>query len=563
MTGKLLPTGPATIYRFRAGLPLTDYIKLADGAEVEFDGAMEIANASAHVLAGMRIADEAAWARHPQQVTGLGLTLSAMTPFTVVLVEIDVNWVVAACWGASARHLLDDVLLDESFGLKFGIRRLDPMKLRTLNSSSLDTTSRSKQTSFPLGHPLSGFGLEPAGELVTRLAGSASLEGLTYHTATDGKAWQIRCGNSLHIQLGRSPEDFVADLRAISAIVDSSDADSPLRFLNEVRPVSSNHPLKAELDARLAVALGGDERFGPIGICWPTAVHGVVEEADFFITTSIWDFGSLMLTADFDIDEITTRFARIPEGARLVELQAVRLVPCEDDQGQVELARPISMLKWIAFETSIGDKTFCLQQGRWYELSKDSIDRVNEQLAELIANKSSLLFPVWERQKGKDDEHRYCEDELAKQPGFLCLDQDFAKTPMHPKLELADGIGPGDELIHIKWPSRAAELGHLFNQAQASAWSQRLEPEALQQLREKVKALDSTRTLTDRPRTVVLALGGRPWEVKKIFPLTRVSLLRLNQELTYLGIKLEFADIPSVAKPKNTTVAGPSNGQAA
>lgn len=551
MASKALPTGPAALYRFRAGLALTDYLKLADGAEVEVDTATEIAGAPAHVLAGVRTADDATWAPHPREVTGFGLALSSTTPFTVILTQIDENWVMAACWGASARHLLDDVLLDEGFGLRFGIRRLDPVKLRTLNSNSLDTSSRSKQTSFPQGHSLSGFGLEPAGEVVTRLAGPASLEGLTYHAAADGKAWQIRCGNSLRIQVGRSPEDFIEDLRVISSIVDSSDENSPLRFLNEVRPVSSNHPLKAELDARFAVALGGDERFGAIGICWPTAVHGVVEEADSFVTTSIAGLGSLLLSADFDIVEITGRFAQISEGSRLAELEAARLVPCEDDQGQAELCRPISMFKWICFETTIGDRTFCLQQGRWYELSKDSIDRVNEQLAELIANKSSLLFPVWERQRGKDDEHRYCEDELAKQPGFLCLDQDFAKTPMHPKLELADGISPDDELIHIKWPSRAAELGHLFNQAQASAWSQRLEPEALQQLREKVQALDSTRTIADRPRTVVLALGGRSWAVEKIFPLTRVSLLRLNHELTYLGIRLEFADIPFVAKRKD------------
>lgn len=85
----------------------------------------------------------------------------------------------------------------------------------------------------------------------------------------------------------------------------------------------------------------------------------------------------------------------------------------------------------------------------------------------------------------------------------------------------------------------------------------------MQQLRDKVQVLDSTRTITDRPRTVVLALGGRPWVVKRIFALTRVSLLRLNQELAYLGIALQFAEIPSVAKPKNKKVSGPSDGQAA
>lgn len=201
----------------------------------------------------------------------------------------------------------------------------------------------------------------------------------------------------------------------------------------------------------------------------PAAVHGVVEEADFFITTSMWGLGSLMLTADFDVDEITARFAQIPEGARVVELQRTRLVPCEDVQGQVQLARPTSMFKWIAFETTYGDKTFCLQQGRWYELSKDSVDRLDEQVTEFVANKSPLSFPTWVRQAGKDDEHRYCEDVLAKEPGFLCMDKNFANTGMHGQLELADSIGPDNEVIHIKWPSSAAELGHLFNQAQASA----------------------------------------------------------------------------------------------
>lgn len=562
MTGNALPTGPATIYRFQAGLPLTDYLKLADGAEVQFDDAVEIAGAPARVLAGVRIADDAPWARHPRQVTGLDLTLTAMTSFVVVLVQIDDNWVFAACWGASARHLLDDVLLDQGFGLRFGIRRLNPMKLRTLNSNSLDTKSRVKQTSFPLGHPLSGFGLEPAGELVTRLAGSASLEGLTYHGATDGRAWQIRCGDSLHIQLGRSPKDFTADLRAIAAIVDSSDADSPLRFLNEVRPVSSTHPLKAELDNRFAKALGGDGQLGELGICWPAAVADAVLKADSFITTNIGGFGSLLLDADFEANEITERFTQISEGARLAELETARIVPCEDDQGQVELCRPTSLFKWISYFTSFGDSTFCLQQGRWYELGKASIDRVNIQLSELVKNRSRLTFPTWVRGTGTNDEHRYCEL-LAEGSGFLCLDKSFAKTSMHDKLELADAIGPDDELIHIKWPSGAAELGHLFTQAQASAWSQHIEPEALQQLQSKVQALDNSRTITDRPRTVVLALGGRPWTVKRIFPLTRVSLLRLNQELTFLGIKLEFAEIPSVARPRSKKSSGPSNGQAA
>ncbi|WP_177215515.1 TIGR04141 family sporadically distributed protein [Actinokineospora terrae] len=544
-----------TIYRLRAGLPLVDYLKPAEDAEYDFDGPVEIAGLAAYVSAGVRIGDEAHWAGHPRQVTGLDLPLAVVSPFTVLLVEVDENWVCAATWGTAARHLLDETLLNEGFGLAYAIRRLDPTTLRTVNSAALDTASRQTQTSYPLGGPLSAFPIEPAGEIVTRLAGPASLAGLTYDRATGGKAWQIRAGDSLHIQLGRSPEDFVADLRAICRVADSSDETSPLRFVNEVRPVGASHPLVARLEARLAVALGGDERFGPIGICWPTAAARAAEEADSFTFTSFGSLGRLRLDPDLDISEITERFARVPESARLAELAGAHLTPCADDQGEEALTRPITMRRWIAFETAIEGTTFCLNQGRWYEIGETAVNRVRELVAERLASTSDLRFSTWHRSGARDDEHRYCELVAEQQPGFLCLDKDFARTPMHPKLELADLIGLGDELVHVKWPSRATEMGHLFTQARASAWAQRLEPEALVQLRDKVWALDSTRTITTRPRTVVLAIGGRRWDVNTLFTLSQVGLLRLVQDLSYLGVTLEFANIPFVAKPKRKGAA--------
>ncbi|MBM7772632.1 uncharacterized protein (TIGR04141 family) [Actinokineospora baliensis] len=548
MPGKKLPTAPVTIYRFPAGLPLTDYLKPPKDAELEVDQTTRIAGATAHLVAGGRVGNNASWGDHPRQITGVDLELAVRSPFLVVVVELDQDWVCAATWGVGAHHLLDETLLDEGFGLAFAVRRVDPSNLRTVNSASVDTTSRQTRTSFPLGNPLSAFPLEPAGEVVTHVTGPADMAGLTYHRAT-GKTWQIKAGDSLHIQLGRSPEDFVADLRTICAVVDSTDAASPLRFINQVRPAGANHPLMAELEARLAVALGGDTRFGPIGLCWPNAAAAAAAEANSFAITSFGGLGHVRLDPDVDIDEVTARFAQITEGARLAELKTARLAPCADDQGEDALVRPITLDKWISFETTLGSKTFCLNRGRWYEIGEDAVARVHERLAELFANTSPLPFPTWRRASSPDDEHRYCEL-VAEQSGFLCLDKNLARTPMHPRLELADLLGPDNELIHVKWPSGAAAMGHLFTQTRASAWSLRSEPEALGQLDTKVRMADNARTITTRPRTVVLAIGGRQWGVQTLFTLTQVGLIRLSQELSYLGMTLQFANIPFVAKSR-------------
>lgn len=91
-----------------------------------------------------------------------------------------------------------------------------------------------------------------------------------------------------------------------------------------------------------------------------------------------------------------------------------------------------------------------------------------------------------------------------------------------------------------------------------SAWARYFEPQAMQQLRDKVRVLDRVRNVVERPTVVVLAIAGRAWDVDTLVTLSQVSLLRLSHELRNLGIELQFAGIPCIAKTK-----GKSAGNAA
>lgn len=542
-----------TVYRFLGGMDLRDYVKHSKGITIEYDEQITISGVQSHLISGTRAVDAPAWEKHVNRISGQDMNLSGTTPFAVILVPIG-DWVVAVAFG-SGRHLLDGLRMDEGFGLHFAIRRLDPTKLRAVRSNMLDLTARSSQVSFPLGSAVPGFRLEPVGELVTGISGKANMDGLTYHEATRGKQYQIRGGNSLAIPVGNSPETFLADLAAICRIVEESDENSPLRFIAQVRPLNEDDPLIPRLEGRLAVALGGDDQFGPLGLCWPTAAVRAMDEANSFRTNDVGGYGPIELDADLDITAITERFALIPVSARVSELKVGRLIPCADAHGEELLTGPILMDRWVAFETTIDERTYCLHQGRWYELGQAAVDRVREQVAELVANKSDLDFPLWTPTGKQDDEHLYCE-QVARQEGYLCLDKSFARTPMHPRFELADVIGPRNEVVHIKWLARATAASHLFTQARVSTWSQRMEPEALVQLDAKVHLLDNSRRVTERPRVVVLAVAGRQWDVKQLFTLSMVDLLRLNEDLHHHGIELRFADIPFVPKTKGGKSAG-------
>ncbi|MDX3659555.1 TIGR04141 family sporadically distributed protein [Streptomyces sp. ID05-26A] len=549
---RALPTGAATVYRLPATHEnLSDYLKDVEGVDVRYDGELLIAGTRTHVFAGVRSSGEPNWVRHLTEASDLeNLDLAGSSPFALIVVEIDDEWVCAVTWGSSSRFMLDELLLDDDFGLNFGIRRIDPDKVRTIRSNLLDVSARGMEVSFPSGSSMSGFPLEPAGELVTGIEGPADLSGLTYDTATDGRTWNIRAGRGLNIQLGRTPETFIADLRTICAIVDEDVTGAPLRHIAEIRPVSTSNPVMSDLEKQFAEALGGDDRFGPLGVCWPSSAIREIGQAQSFASSRVGPTAARVLAPGFEIHELVKPFVDVDQQFRLDVLGRAELAPCEDELGAELLTRPISMIKWVAFQTVVEGKTYALHQGKWYEIGEGAVARVREQVRALLENKSSLTFPVWVPTGKRDDEHQFAR-KVAKQSGYLCMDRGLAYTPMHLRgFEIADVFGPGNEIVHMKWLGRATAASHLYTQAQVSAWAQYFEPQAMQQLRDKVRALDSSRDVADRPTVVVLAIAGRAWDVNTLFTLSQVSLLRLSHELRGLGIELQFADIPFIAKTK-------------
>jgi uncharacterized protein (TIGR04141 family) len=534
-----------SLYRLDGGLDFADYLVSLTSEEVHVDQMVRVADIDCRFCAGLLRSDQPEWSDHVESLTGIAMDLPGLQPFAVLLIPAG-PWTYALAWGAGY-HLIDDELIDQGFGLMFGIRRLNSEDLGLIASSALDTSARITQTSFPGGSDLAGFRLEPYGELVTRLVGSADLTGLTYGRDT-GKSYRIRVGNALRAPLAREPQALLADLRAVGKVVDESDEHSDLRFIAQIRPLGKHHPKRPELDRRLALALGGDESAGVLGIAWPAGAVRDAEEATSFKIVRCGPGGPMVVDPVIELGELTPRFAELEPDRRLDDLRDARVIACADDLGEQEYGSPISLRKWIVFETSLDHVRYCYQQGNWYRIGEGFVEQIRDQVVTLLNHRSSLSFPLWTPTGKPDDEHRYCE-QVAKQHGYLCLDRDFARTPFHPRFELCDVLAARDELVHVKWLGAATAASHLFTQAAVSAEALREEPEAMAELVDKVRERDSRRVVAD-PSVVVLAIAGREWTVDQLFTLSQVSLLRLDRTLRRVQMKLEFADIPF--KPKES-----------
>ncbi|MFE5564800.1 TIGR04141 family sporadically distributed protein [Amycolatopsis japonica] len=533
---------PVSVYRLEGGRALTEYLGQVV-EDVVFEGPVTIDELRGHLVVGTRESDRPVWAEQLESLTAVSFDdLPGRQPWAVLLLPVG-DWTFALTFGGG-HLLLDDDLIDQSFGLSFAIRRLDAERLGTVARAALDATARLIQTSFPGGGELGAFGLEPYGEMVTRVSGSADLSDLTYGRETR-RRHQIRAARSLNLPMPSSPVAFTRDLAALTRIVDEPDEHSALRFWAQVRTLGRNHELEPELEKRLAAALGGDRDAGLIGFAWPQSAVKEAEEAESFKLRRAGR-SPVVFTHDDGLETIVSRLSAVAPRLRMKMLRDATVTPCDDMEGEQPLRGPIPLRKWISFETEIDHSVYCFHQGAWFRIGERFVEQIRGQVADLLTNRVDLDLPTWVPTALPDDEHRYCEL-VATKPGYVCLDRDLANTPFNHRLELGDVLGPADELIHVKWLLRATAASHLCVQAGSAAWSLRMEPEALEQLRAKVRLAEPGRELK-APSALVLAIAGRPWTVEKLFTLSQIGLLRLQGEARFLGTKLQFAEIPYVDK---------------
>ncbi|HEY2057765.1 MAG TPA: TIGR04141 family sporadically distributed protein, partial [Amycolatopsis sp.] len=353
------PSKPVSLFRLDGTAAEEDLLVSLTPEQVTTDLPVDLSGTAARLVAGTFRTEMPPWVPHAAALTGNQLELPSTLPFAVLLVPRP-PWTYAVAWGAG--HLvLNDEYVEQGFGLLFGIRRLDPFDLGLVASAALDVSARATQISIPGGGELSAFRLEPYGDLVNRLAGSADLTDLTYGRVT-GKRYRIRVGNSLWAPLAKEPDAFLADLDAVGAVVDEPDAESALRFVAQTRPLERHHRLVPTLERRLAEALSGEE--GTLGLTWPGAAVHDAENAGSFRITGLGPGGPLHVEARLELEHLTARLAGIPVDRRIKALRAGRVVTCADEGGEQETGTPLPVARWLVFETTIDHVRYVFHQGR-------------------------------------------------------------------------------------------------------------------------------------------------------------------------------------------------------
>lgn len=341
------------------------------------------------------------------------------------------------------RHLLQDGVLEENFGLKVVLNSVDPNSLRSIDKIALGSVPKHSREQISREGGAANFGIDIEQDLVSSVT---------------GKSRVIRFGRTIS---GRDTfaasakfdvddvHDFLAETFEFYQAETYKESFDWIDHIKDIRSTLAISALDTELIRRLQAR--------ELDHIW-MAPYEVIDWAD----TKGFKFlrKRADLVSDLDIAELIRAAGERPIDIEWLKGSAILLLSARSDDA---IAR-WSPYKCIYAEIEIDNTLHILNAGKWYRVASDFTQTINADFAN-IPN-STIELPEYQH----ENEAAYNVAATEALEGSHCLDGDLiSHGGGQSKIEFCDILTADKKLIHVKRYSGSAQLSHLFSQGAVAA----------------------------------------------------------------------------------------------
>ncbi len=420
------------------------------------------------------------------------------------------------------------------FGLKVTLNRVDPAKLRGVDSKTYEDMVLSTRRQASRSSTVNTFELDVARDLVRGVTGD-SLDTTFFKRLTGS--------DSLSLTTELPFEDFGDLLDELLVAYGETKYKTNFGWIDNVKEVDS--AVRQELDKLLVAALlAGNTagmHFAPADVVeWKDVAGFNFTGGKKTITYPELDLPDYLQVlngklAQLDIDQLKRHRVRLRyEGSDVFH-----------DQWPI--------YECLVWETDSKGKKYVLFDARWFEVEKSYATRV----LSFVKSISSVSIALPQGNLG-DDEGVYNESVAKGDPNqFALLDKQTVRADGAATLiEFCDLMSNKGHLIHVKKRSASATLSHLFSQGSVSAEAFLRDEAIRSEVRSKLQKLkkNAHRALipTNRPTPAdfevvyaVLAKDGTPWPPSLPF-FSAVNLMHHASRIQNSGFKVSLQHVKQV-----------------
>ena len=433
------------------------------------------------------------------------------------------------------KNLLLETSWVRDFGLKVTLNRVDPEKLRSIDSKTYEDLVRSTRTQTSRSSKVESFQLDVARDLVRGVTGDS--RDPTFFKRLTG-------ADALKFSTSIAFADIGDLLDELLAAYKDNVYKERFGWIDNIR----------EVDLMLASQLNGRLL---------DAVHKSEFDRMHLAPADVVDWEDIV-GFNFTRGEKNAHFLEL-ELERYIEVLGEKLSDLTLDQlrhhkvrvryeGSEELRDMWSVYDCLVWETTVKAKRYVLFDGRWFEIAGDYAAHVKGFIAELLVD--PIVLP--EAESGQDEDVYNISVEKSDAARFALLDRQTVRpSSATSPIEFCDLLSVDGHIVHVKKRSSSATLSHLFSQASVSC-DIFLQDAAVRKvigskLRKMKKPAHAKLMTKDKPSPskyhvvyAVLAKEGKAWPPELPF-FSAVNLVHHAGRIQNLGFKVTLQHVKQVA----------------
>lgn len=446
-------------------------------------------------------------------------------------------------FGQGGRFLLKDDVIEERFGLLCALNAVDPKTFRCVDVQSLNAIESHMRIQSGQETTPDQFGLSVEQDMLKAIVGAPSNQALGDRMAgSDALSVSVRLDLSdLPFLLNQYRQLFEAELNA-----------EDYQWVNNISTTKSAaiiSVLEGALEAKLVAG-----QFDGIWLSIPEIIEWTTVKGFMYSP-----HGKGVVHSDINMHG----FRATVDGPVTLEILRERKVHCADADHK-RVFKSWSVFKCLYAEIELDGITHVLNDGKWFSVAKDFVERTNHDYAAIPM--SNLKLP--EYQGGGEGE--YNAQVAALEPTIYDLLDDKKKVMHgggHGQVEICDLFSINRELIHVKMYGKSSVLSHLFAQGFVSGQLIQIDSE----FRKKVCAqlsLTHRALLEVDPKpehesfTITYAIiSDAPGAALHLPFFSKVNLVNTRKVLRGFGFKVELLKIAVNDVYAKTTKIPPKKGK--
>ncbi|NII29683.1 TIGR04141 family sporadically distributed protein [Pseudoflavitalea sp. X16] len=457
------------------------------------------------------------------RLTGLALFMANAKGVFVTSIEYEGRRVHFALTFGTGRHMLNTEAIEENFGLKVTLNSVDEKSIKSIEKSTIGGNGKVSKEQLSKSSEAKDFGIDIEQDLVRAITGKSKILGFG-KTITGDDPFSL----SARINVDNLSDALTLCYRQYL----SEDYKEHFDWIDQIQHIK-NPVLIGELEDVLIQQFNESE-FTKLWMAAPDLVNWNDLEGFYYLPGQEEPLDDLYIEMFRD---------QVGEVAGISDIKGFTVL-AQSASGENQVG------SWNAYKCLYGEVThnereYVLNNGNWYEINNDFVEKVNRYYDNIPV--SEIGLPDYDH----DDEGAYNTAVAEADDSLLLMDQD---PVMHGggsnKIEFCDLYSKGRKIVHVKHAAASSVLSHLFMQAMNSGEYFSMDKDFRRKLNDKLQdewKLARTATINERSYEIVIAIISKRGDDRPHIPFfSKVGLKNTVKRLNGFHYRVSIKRIHSL-----------------